>query len=141
MDEQLHDEARRVFKTMANFATTITSHALGTSAAWPFVTVPNFEVRGLELNDLSQSLMVGFSPLVSKTEKEAWETYASSMQGWIREGITYNSELHSEWEGEVTQPDPISPSIFKYENSTASDFQQVPESGDGPCKSNQKDRA
>ena len=74
MSELVHNEARNVFKVVENFATTITSEALATRATWPFVSIPHLEVRGLEINALANSLMVGFSPLVSESKREAWGT-------------------------------------------------------------------
>jgi hypothetical protein len=136
MEELIHDEARNVYMTMANFATVITSEALSTQATWPFVTVPDFEVRGLELNELSNSLMVGFSPLVPQGKREQWEMYASAMQGWIREGVDYNIDLHQNFQWEVEHLDVISPFIYTYMDSAKEDDNPTTlrETGSGPYK-------
>jgi hypothetical protein len=134
MEELVHDEARNVFMTVENFATVITSETLSTQATWPFVTVPHFEVRGLELNELSNSLMIGFSPLVPGHLKEAWETYATHMQDWIEEGVDYNIDLHKEFIWQVEHLEPISPHIYKLSDSAKDDPEtaRIPVTGDGP---------
>ena len=112
MEELIHDEARDVFLTIANLATTITSYAISTRATWPFVSIPHFEVRGTELNTLSNSLMVAFSPLVATSDREKWEVYANYMQGWIEEGVDYNEELHRDYQYQVEHLEPIYPAIY-----------------------------
>ena len=92
MKELLHDEARNVFKTVENFGMTVTSFALASQLQWPFVTMPHFEVRGQNLAKLSNSLMIGFSPLVQEDKRDAWERYATYQQGWIAEGLAYTAE-------------------------------------------------
>jgi hypothetical protein len=136
MEELIHDEAINVFKTIQNLGTVITSEALSTGVAWPFMSVPHFEVRGLELNDLSNSLMIGFSPLVSGDKKDAWENYASSMQGWIKEGVDYNMELHKDFMWQVEHLQDISPHIFTHLDSSIVDTEpaRIREAGPGPCK-------
>ena len=110
MFDLIHDEARDVFAPIANFATIITSEAIASRAKWPFVSVPHFEVRGLELNSLSNMLMVGFSPLVQESDRERWEIYANYMQKWIAEGIEYNTELHQNF---TVNSEPIYPTIWR----------------------------
>ena len=83
MEELVHGEARNVFRTVSNFATTLTSEALSRKMTWPFVTIPHFEVRGTELNELSNSLMIAFSPVVQEKDRDAWGRYSAYMKGWV----------------------------------------------------------
>jgi hypothetical protein len=117
VEDLVHDEARNVFSTIASFATVITSEAIATRAQWPFVSVPHFEIRGKELNALTNSLMVGFSPLVQEDVRERWELYASYMQKWIEEGVEYSVEFHQDfqWQGEHVEP--IYPNIWRTNQS------------------------
>jgi len=96
MKELVHDEARDVFLMIQNCATIVTSEALASHAKWPFVTIPHFEVRGREMNELSNTLMLGFSPLVPNEDKNGWLVYSNHQQGWIQEGIEYSADLHYE---------------------------------------------
>jgi hypothetical protein len=143
MEDLIHDEARDVFATIANFATIITSEALATRAQWPFVSVPHFEVRGMELNSLSNSLMVGFSPLVQDDVREKWEVYANYMQKWIEEGLEYNVEMHKDSQWQVEHLELIYPTIWRTNQSQdgASEADQhemnpnatrIPDQGPGP---------
>ena len=136
MEELIHDEAKNVFKTISSLATIITSEALSRSAHWPFMTIPHFEVRGLELNILANSLMIGFSPIVQEANKDAWERYASSMQGWIQEGIDYNLDLHKDFTWQVEHLESISPYIFNDWDLAKDDSvpSRIRNNGAGPCK-------
>ena len=96
MEELIHDEARDVFLTIGHFATDITSEALARKATWPFVSVPHFEVKGQEMNVLTNSIMVAFSPLVKEEDRDRWEIYTNYMQGWIQEGVEYSLDHDAE---------------------------------------------
>jgi len=92
MESLIHDEARNSLLTMNNFAMGITSESLSRHVTWPFMTIPHLEVRGTRLNELSHNLMMSFSPLVAQDEREDWEVYTQDMQGWIQEGLDYDTE-------------------------------------------------
>ncbi|CAB9500133.1 Receptor-type guanylate cyclase gcy [Seminavis robusta] len=112
----VHHEARNVQLTVHAFATTVTSYAISTRATWPFVSVPHFEVRGLEMNNLSNSLLMGFSPYVTEDVRFRWELYANYMQTWVQEGVDFNLDLHKDYlneNGTVVVP-PIFPQIYKH---------------------------
>lgn len=126
MEELVHDEARDVFLTVENFATTITSYSIATRASWPFVSLPHFEVRGMELNALANSLLIAFSPLVQTDQREEWEIYANGVQGWIQEGVEFNKELHAEYQYEVEHLEDIYPAIYEDIND------RTPDLGAGP---------
>lgn len=91
MEDLIHGEARNVFLTISNFGTTITSEVLASGTKWPFITIPHMEVRGREINVLSNALMVGFSPIVQEEDRDAWEIYTNYQQdAWIKEGVQYS---------------------------------------------------
>jgi len=117
IEDLVHHEARNVFLTVHSFSTTITSYALSTRAEWPFVSLPHFEVRGLEMNQLSNSLLLSFSPYVSTEEALRWGLYTSYMQNWIQQGVDHNMDLHKEYLDKTgkQQVDPILPEIWDWD--------------------------
>lgn len=61
----------------AAMSTSITSYAKGQNDTnFPFVTVPDFELLGSHLRELSGSHIVHWLPLVRDEDREAWESYA-----------------------------------------------------------------
>ena len=91
-----HDEAARVveaFRINADtrvgaievFAMTITSHAQFANQTWPFVTLPDFERRGMATSALAQVMSIIMVPLVTDETREAWEEYSVANQGWLAE--------------------------------------------------------
>jgi hypothetical protein len=126
----VHFSATNQFKLVETVATTITSYAISTRAVWPFVSIPHFERRGLEVNDLSNSLLLGFSPYVKESDRAKWEVYANYMQGWIAEGVETSVDLHKDYVNETTgQVDiaPIHPEIFNRDPVTGSRVSVMPD--------------
>ena len=127
IEELVHHEARNVFLTVHSMSSTITSYALDSNAEWPYVSIPHWEVRGLEMNNLSNSILMGFSPYVNAFDKDAWEVYANHMQGWVHEGVEYNYDLHKDYLNGSHVIDPIPEEIYRYGN----DSSMIPETGSG----------
>ena len=113
IEELVHHEARNVFLTVQSFSTTITSYAISTRATFPFVSLPHFEVRGTELNDLSNSILLAYAPYVSSDLLFRWGIYSDYMQNWIQEGVDYNYELHEDYLNGSHVLDPIFPQAWK----------------------------
>lgn len=59
-----------------SMATAFTSFALATGQKFPFVTLPNFALRGSDLRVLSNALIIHYMPLVTDSNRLAWEEYA-----------------------------------------------------------------
>lgn len=54
--------------------------------AWPFVTVPHFEVRGENTRLEARAEILAFAPLLDDpTDKTAWSTYSAANQDWLQE--------------------------------------------------------
>ena len=115
---------------MSSFSSTLTSYALASQAKWPHVTLPHMEVRGLELNSLSNSILVGFAPYVQLSEMDGWEVYANYQQKWIQEGLEYNYAIHQEYFNGTTDgvADRIHSQIHHYDDAS----NPVPETETGP---------
>ncbi|GAX15863.1 hypothetical protein FisN_2Lu430 [Fistulifera solaris] len=85
-------EANSALAAGNSLSVSITSFALASFAAWPQVTVPDFELRGYHNNILSKALQVSLVPLVRADEKEEWEIYAQQNEEWIDEGLAVAKE-------------------------------------------------
>lgn len=80
---------------MANMAVMITSHALSTSATWPFVTVPNFEAQGWHALALMGAQGLIFSPIVAHEDRAEWENdYVPEHISWVNESKAYQESIN-----------------------------------------------
>jgi class 3 adenylate cyclase len=61
----------------------VTSHVMNTNASWPFITIPDFDLRGSNANDLGDTLMVALHPLVTSGDRVAWENYTVNSIDWL----------------------------------------------------------
>ena len=63
----------------------VTSYAKDRQHAFPFVTIPNFEVRAQKALNLSEAEAISWSPLVPAEQRAAWENY-TTLEGpiWVR---------------------------------------------------------
>ena len=74
--ESFHDAVERRMGAINSMATAITSHSLATKQTFPFVTIPDFEIRGSDLRVQADSSGIVWLPLVTDETREAWEEYA-----------------------------------------------------------------
>jgi hypothetical protein len=76
--ESFHDAVERRLGAINSLATAITSHSLDTKQSFPFVTIPNFEIRGSDLRLQADATSIVWLPLVTDEARVAWEEYALS---------------------------------------------------------------
>jgi hypothetical protein len=101
----------------------------GSSKAFPFVTVPKFEILGESTRKQSGMEIVAFTPMVTEENVPAWLKYSIDNQGWMddsREVVVSSGEgsLHvSDY-----LPGGIMPFIFDFDETS----QIVPSKGPGP---------
>ena len=61
------------------------SFAHSTNQTWPFVTVPDFEVRAAKVRSLSNLIFINHLPLVRPgEERDEWERYSIENSDWVR---------------------------------------------------------
>jgi hypothetical protein len=75
-------------KTMGaldSLAVTLMSDAHLLNQTWPFVTIPNFGVRGSKILPLSKAFYIQVEPLVTPENRKKWEEYALENQYWVDE--------------------------------------------------------
>jgi hypothetical protein len=82
-----HDAVERRLGATNSMATAITSYALDTKQTFPFVTVPNFEIRGSDLRVQADAIIVHWLPLVTDETRTAWEEYALTNRAQIDEAF------------------------------------------------------
>jgi hypothetical protein len=83
---------RSIENTLVNldtFQTTIASEAKATGQRWPFVTVPDFAVRGTKIRMQSDGYSISYSVLVTRGQKSEWEAYALNHSGWVNESMAF----------------------------------------------------
>jgi uncharacterized protein (UPF0333 family) len=74
--ESFHDAVERRLGAINSMATAITSYSLDAKQTFPFVTIPNFEIRGSDLRVQADAANVFYMPLVTDETRVAWEDYA-----------------------------------------------------------------
>jgi class 3 adenylate cyclase len=53
--------------------------------SWPFITVPDFQLRGENACNMGDVLSVGIHPLVDFSQRETWEKYIDQNIDWLRQ--------------------------------------------------------
>lgn len=74
--DSFHEVVQRNMAAIASLSTSITSYAKDTNVTFPFVTVPDFELRGSDQRVSSSSHLIYYSPLVTNENRDKWEEYA-----------------------------------------------------------------
>ena len=85
--ESFRDTVERNIGAASALSTEITSYALESNSTFPFVTLPEFELKGSHLRQQSGSHIVHWLPLVTDDKREDWEEYASEKRGHIQESF------------------------------------------------------
>ena len=73
--------AFKAFSTIETFSRTITDLAGVANESFPFLTIPDFEVRADHLMQLTKASWVGFIPAVSHEDSAAYVNYTLMHQG------------------------------------------------------------
>ena len=81
--------ARNSFTVLSSFSRTVTSLGAFANGTWPFLTLPDFEVRAHDFQTISGAESVAFAPIVRDQSREAWEKYSSNNQDWMQRGLDY----------------------------------------------------
>jgi hypothetical protein len=85
--ESFHDAVERRLGAINSMATAITSCSLDTKQTFPFVTIPNFEIRGSDLRVQADATAILWMPLVTDETRDAWEEYALINRSQIDEAF------------------------------------------------------
>ena len=93
--------AARIFGQMHSLSTTVTSFGTSSKVVWPNATLPHFDLRAKEAEELTGMELIVFSPVVLERELLGWEQYAWEHQSWIEEDLKYHREI--EHPGNITR--------------------------------------
>ena len=66
-----------------SFRISVTSYALDNNATWPFVTIPDYDLRGESVRKIGDVLSIKLHPLVTLETKDAWEEYSEENIDWL----------------------------------------------------------
>jgi hypothetical protein len=83
----------------------------GTKTAWPFVTLPNFAGQASKLLPITNGLYIAVLPIVTPSQKEAWEEYAYQHDDWVNESLALQ-EVWDGYHGNISYDWPRSESIY-----------------------------
>ena len=111
-ENQFHDHSIKVIDAFEanlentigaidNLAVSVTSYAQTTSAKWPMVVSPQFEISAASSRSLAGADLVTFLPLVTNTSRLEWEEFSVLNLEWIekgfeREEISGSGETHDD---------------------------------------------
>lgn len=143
--EDAQDRTNAIVASFEALSFSITSFALTTNATWPNVTFADFEARVHNMRIELTADLVGLSPLVKGSDREAWEEYSVAHQGWIEESSAQAEYLESERiavhgydpgeeleeeDPEQNAREPIYPFIFRLEEESDDGDDDSDENGD-----------
>lgn len=94
--EAFHDTVERNIGAASALSTEITSYALESNSTFPFVTLPDFELKGSHLRQQSGSHIVHWLPLVTDDKREDWEEYAYEKRVQIQESFQRDGYYRTE---------------------------------------------
>ena len=66
----------RKLNAINTISTSITSYAITSNQSFPFITIPDYAVRGSNVRILADALVIHWLPLVSNDNHHLWEQYA-----------------------------------------------------------------
>lgn len=112
---------------MDGFSKSITTYALENNLLFPQVTLPNFEMRGMNVRQQVGALRVDWFPFVTDEIRDDWEAYAVEHQSWLfpaverEKNFRLKQDERFEFEDEGGIPgigDPVVPPVDTQQNAT-----------------------
>jgi hypothetical protein len=76
-----------MFGTMEAFSLAATSYALDNNLTWPFVTVPDWELRTNQARHSTGLESIALTPLVYEPQLKEWEAYSQQNIDWLDQGL------------------------------------------------------
>ncbi|CAB9506880.1 Receptor-type guanylate cyclase gcy [Seminavis robusta] len=84
------------FAIIGNLATDITAYAKNQNKSFPFVTLPDYNVRAGELAEIAGLATLVLFPMVEETDRKDYEAYTVANQGWKADACTAELGLSPE---------------------------------------------
>jgi hypothetical protein len=98
--ESFHDAVERRLGAVNSMASVITSHSLYTKQRFPFVTIPDFEIRGSDLRVQADTTGIAWMPLVTDETRDEWESYALKNHPQLDEALLKDAKLRAKQDDE-----------------------------------------
>jgi hypothetical protein len=115
--ESFHDAVERRLGAVNSMATAITSYSLDAKQTFPFVTIPNFEVRGSDLRVQADATSIVWLPLVTDETRDEWEAYAMINRSQMDEAFLEDAKLRTKQDDEFGLTNSISTGIQMLQQS------------------------
>lgn len=77
--ESFHRSVVRTMEAVDALSVAITSYAKQSNRTFPYVTVPDFELRGANTRILSGTFLLSYSPIVQDKDRSSWEEYVGEV--------------------------------------------------------------
>lgn len=89
----MENRLSRSFGSLESLRIAISSHVRTSDDKWPFVTLPDYDLRAESVKSLGGVLSVSVRPIVEFSQNKAWEDYSVSNIGWLEQSMnrTFNS--------------------------------------------------
>ena len=94
IEEASQLRAQTVVENMESLGVHITSTAASSGQTWPFVVIPDFQVKGLLSNSITGAHTVSINPLVTQNDLEAWTTFSEEHQDWMERAHAYDETVN-----------------------------------------------
>lgn len=101
--ESFHDMVERNIGAAASLSTTLTSYAMDQNLSFPFVTLPDFALRGAHARIESGSHVIHYSPLVTDDKRAEWQDYAFENRHHIDEAFEADEFCRTKQDLEIEQ--------------------------------------
>lgn len=85
--ETFESEAEEKRTAIAHMSRDLTSHAQFANATWPFVTLPDFEMKTRLTLELAEVIAIFMLPIVTKENLAKWSDYTLANQAWYWKGM------------------------------------------------------
>ncbi|CAB9501058.1 Receptor-type guanylate cyclase gcy [Seminavis robusta] len=94
--DSFQTESGKKTSAITSMAIALTSHAQHSNESWPFVTLPDFELKARVVLDLAELLSLMVLPLVTKEQARQYGAYAAANQDWYWEGLAIQAKFRGQ---------------------------------------------
>jgi hypothetical protein len=89
--DSVQTKVDRQLSAANSLAIALTSHAAATSGvSWPFVTIPDWDLRADNVRDLGEFLSINLSPIVTEEQRFFWQVFTLENLNWLWEAQQTN---------------------------------------------------
>ena len=89
--ESFRSRLQKQILSLDSFSISVTSYAQSADLTWPLVTIPDFAVRGWTTRQEMNAETLGFLPIVTESNRDAWEGYAIENQDWVTDAKAWEN--------------------------------------------------